>query len=81
MAGLGRRIRPHEIAFTPLRRWYLPRTQTEYPVPMRIRAGTMELVPEPSMDGRELGSRASTGTICRQGAVQARDGARFVGQG
>ena len=80
-AGRTRVFRPDEIAFTPLRRWHSPRTQAEYPVAMRIRAGTMELVLEPSMDDQELDSRASTGTIYWEGAVRARDGERRAGQG
>ena len=80
-AGRMRVFRPDEIEFAPLRRWHSPRTQAEYPVAMRIRAGTMELVLEPSMDDQELDSRASTGTIYWEGAVRARDGARPAGRG
>ena len=79
--GRIRILRPDEIAFTPLRRWRSPRTQTEYPVAMRIRAGTIELVLEPAMDDQELDSRASTGTIYWEGAVRARDGETPTGQG
>jgi len=79
--GRMRVFRPDEIAFTPLRRWHSPRTQAEYPVAMRIRAGRMELVLEPSMDDQELDSRASTGTVYWEGAVRARDGEGPVGQG
>ena len=80
-AGRIRILRPDEIAFTPLRRWRSPRTQTEYPVAMRIRAGAIELVLEPGMDDQELDSRASTGTIYWEGAVRARDGKSPAGQG
>jgi len=80
-AGRLRVFRPDEIAFTPLRRWRSPRTQAEYPVSMRIRAGAIELTLEPSMDDQELDSRASTGTIYWEGAVRAREGANIAGHG
>ena len=80
-AGRVRVLRPDEIAFTPLRRWRSPRTQADYPVAMRVRAGTIELVLEPTMDDQELDSRASTGTIYWEGAVRARDPQRPAGQG
>jgi len=80
-AGRVRVFRPDEIAFTPLRRWRSPRTQAEYPVAMRIRAGTIELMLEPTMDDQELDSRASTGTIYWEGAVRARDAGKAAGEG
>lgn len=79
--GRVRVFRPEEIAFDPLRRWRSPRTQAEYPVSMRIKAGEMELTLEPSMDDQELDSRSSTGVIYWEGAVRARDGGRLAGQG
>ena len=80
-AGRVRVLQPGEITFTPLRRWRSPRTQTEYPVSMRVRAGAFELVLDPSMDDQELDARASTGTIYWEGAVRARAGAKPAGQG
>lgn len=79
--GRVRVFRPDEIGFTPLRRWRSPRTQAEYPVSMRVRAGAMEWVLEPGMDDQELDSRASTGTIYWEGAVRARAGAKPAGRG
>jgi predicted secreted hydrolase len=79
--GRVRVFRPEEIAFDPLRRWRSPRTQAEYPVSMRIKAGETELTLEPSMDDQELDSRSSTGVIYWEGAVRAREGGRLAGQG
>lgn len=79
--GRVRVLRPEEIEFTPLRRWRSPRTQAEYPVAMRIKAGSIELVLSPSMDDQELDARASTGTIYWEGAVKAHEGKRLAGRG
>jgi predicted secreted hydrolase len=68
-------LAPADVDFTPLRRWRSPRTRTEYPVAMRVRAGDMSLELQPLMDDQELDARASTGTIYWEGAVRAvRDG-------
>ena len=80
-AGRVRVFRPGEIDFTPLRRWRSPRTQAEYPVAMRVRAGSSEFVIEPSMDDQELDSRASTGTVYWEGAVLAKERGRVAGRG
>jgi len=80
-AGRVRVFKPGEIGFTPLRRWRSPRTQAEYPVGMRLQAGSMDLLIEPSMDDQELDSRASTGTIYWEGAVSARGADSVTGRG
>jgi len=79
--GRARVFAPGEIRFEPRRRWKSPRTEVEYPVAMRLRAGDLVLDLEPLMDDQELDSRASTGTIYWEGAVRARAGERVVGAG
>jgi predicted secreted hydrolase len=79
--GSTRTFAPEEIEFAPLRRWRSPRTATEYPVAVRLRAGDLDLRLEPMMDDQELDSRASVGTVYWEGAVRATDGARTVGRG
>jgi predicted secreted hydrolase len=79
--GRVRTFAPAEIAFEPLRRWRSPRTEVEYPVAMRVRAGDLVVEIEPLFDDQELDSRASTGTIYWEGAVRARAGGREIGRG
>ena len=74
-------LKPQEVSFEPARLWRSPRTGTEYPVAMRLRAGGLDLELEPLMDDQELDSRASTGTIYWEGAVRARAGGKLLGQG
>lgn len=79
----GRRVTfgPDEVAFVPLRRWRSPRSGTEYPVAMQVRAGDETWRIEPLFEDQELDSRASTATIYWEGAVRAvRDG-RPAGRG
>ena len=71
-SGRVRVFKPGEVSFTPLRRWRSPRTQAEYPVAMRVRAGDLDFALEPVMDDQELDSRASTGAIYWEGAVRVR---------
>ncbi len=61
---------PQDVEFTPLRRWRSPRSGTEYPVAMRVRAGSKAWRIEPLFDDQELDSRASTATIYWEGAVR-----------
>ena len=80
----GGRIRtfaPHEIRFTPQRRWRSPRTQVEYPVAMVVIAGDDEYVLAPLLDDQELDSRASTATIYWEGAVRVLRAGHEVGRG
>jgi predicted secreted hydrolase len=79
--GRVRVFDPREISFQPVRRWRSPRTQTEYPVALRVRAGNFDFELEPLMDDQELDARASTGTIYWEGAVSARAGDRLLGKG
>ncbi len=79
--GRVRTFAPGEIRFEPVRRWRSPRTEVEYPVAMRVRAGELVLELEPLFDDQELDSRASTGTIYWEGAVRARAGGGVAGAG
>jgi len=79
--GRTRTFGRDEVAFEPLRSWRSPRTNVEYPVAMRVRAGGMRLELRPLMDDQELDSRASTGTIYWEGAVRATIEARAAGRG
>jgi predicted secreted hydrolase len=79
--GRVRVLTPGEVRFEPLRRWRSPRTQTEYPVALRVQAGNLEFELEPMMDDQELDSRASTGTIYWEGAVSAKIGGSILGFG
>jgi predicted secreted hydrolase len=79
--GTAHNLSPAEVAFTPLRRWRSPRTDIEYPVGWRIRAGAIDITLMPVMDDQELDSRASVGTIYWEGAVRAYAGGRQVGRG
>ena len=79
--GTTQHYRGDQVAFTPLRRWRSPRTDVEYPVAMRVKAGSLELDLLPLMDDQELDSRASTGTIYWEGAVRAVEGGTRVGRG
>jgi predicted secreted hydrolase len=79
--GSVRVLDPGEVSFQALRRWRSPRTQTEYPVALRVRAGDLDFELVPMMDDQELDSRASTGTIYWEGAVSARTGDKPLGRG
>jgi predicted secreted hydrolase len=79
--GSLRVLAPGAVRFEPLRRWRSPRTQAEYPVALRVQAGSLEFELEPMMDDQELDSRASTGTIYWEGAVTARSGGKLLGSG
>ncbi len=69
------------VSFVPQRRWRSPRTGTEYPVSVQVRAGELTLDLVPLMDDQELDSRASTGAIYWEGAVTARRGTQTAGHG
>ncbi len=79
--GRVRVFAPREIAFEPLRNWRSPRTEVDYPVGMRVRAGGLDLTLAPLMDDQELDSRASVGTIYWEGAVTALQDGRPAGRG
>ncbi|MGH1360038.1 MAG: lipocalin-like domain-containing protein [Burkholderiaceae bacterium] len=57
------------VRFSALKHWRSPRTNTKYPVSMRVQAGALDLRLEPLMPDQELDSRRSTGTIYWEGAV------------
>jgi predicted secreted hydrolase len=80
-AGRVRSFRPAGVAFEPLRRWRSTRTETSYPVAMRVRAGELTFDLDPLMDDQELDARASVGTIYWEGAVRAMRDGRRVGAG
>ncbi|MCX7143514.1 MAG: carotenoid 1,2-hydratase [Proteobacteria bacterium] len=79
--GRVRALAPDQVRFEVRRRWRSPRTQTEYPVALHVRAGELEFELEPMMDDQELDSRASTGTIYWEGAVTARSAGKLLGTG
>ncbi len=79
--GRVRTFKPGEVRLEPLRRWRSPRTGTEYPVSVRVQAGTLTLEIEPLMEDQELDARASTGTVYWEGAVRARTGEKEAGRG
>ena len=54
---------PSTVSFVPRSRWRSPRTGTEYPVSVQVRAGEFTLDLVPLMDDQEFDSRASTGAI------------------
>ena len=70
-----------DVRFEVVRKWRSPRTQAEYPVAMRVRAGELVLDLLPLMDDQELDSRGSTGTIYWEGAVRASRGGAALGAG
>jgi predicted secreted hydrolase len=74
-AGAGRpaTYAPHQISWTPLRRWRSPRTGVTYPVEWRIQTGGRTIRLEPLMDDQENDARGSTGTLYWEGAVRAFD--------
>jgi predicted secreted hydrolase len=66
---------PDQVSFEPQRTWHSTRTNTTYPVKIRIQTGTTVWVLTPLMDDQELDSRQSTGAVYWEGAVTVtRDG-------
>jgi predicted secreted hydrolase len=78
--GRQRLLKPAEVSFAALRRWRSPRTGAEYPVAMRVQAGSLVVELEPLMDDQELDALASTGTVYWEGAVRAK-GEKAAGRG
>ncbi len=72
---------PGDVHFTSLRTWRSARTGIEYPVAVRIQAGTFEATLEPLFDDQELDARGSVGTVYWEGAVTARRESRTLGRG
>ncbi len=79
--GAKRILQPDEVSFSALRRWRSTRTGIDYPVAMRVRAGSIEIALDPLLDDQELDSRASVGTVYWEGAVRALVDGREVGRG
>ena len=79
--GKVRALAREAVRFEPLRHWRSPRTEVEYPVAMRLRAGGLDLELQPLMDDQELDSRVSTGTIYWEGAVRASGAGKIQGFG
>ncbi len=79
--GAVTKFGPEAVEFLPLRRWRSTRTQTEYPVAMRVSAGGQTWELAPLMDDQELDSRATTGAIYWEGAVQVTREGKRVGAG
>ncbi|WP_238812282.1 lipocalin-like domain-containing protein [Paraburkholderia sp. SG-MS1] len=72
---------PDQVEFTPVRSWRSTRTNTQYPVSMDVRTGTLRWRLDPLMDDQELDSRQSTGAVYWEGAVKvSREGAG-IGRG
>jgi predicted secreted hydrolase len=67
--------------FTPLRIWQSPRTGARWPVAMRLRIGTRELVLEPLFDDQEIDTSASTGAVYWEGAVRVLQAGMVIGTG
>ncbi|MGH8704717.1 MAG: lipocalin-like domain-containing protein [Burkholderiales bacterium] len=79
--GARRVFTSAEASFQALRIWRSPRTGVEYPVAMRVAAGSDSWTLEPLMNDQELDARASTGTIYWEGAVRALRDGREAGRG
>jgi predicted secreted hydrolase len=74
-SGQFTRFEPDQVSFEPQRTWHSTRTNTTYPVKIRIRTGTTVWMLTPLMDDQELDSRQSTGAVYWEGAVTVtRDG-------
>jgi predicted secreted hydrolase len=79
--GSVRTFEPNAVRFATRRQWRSPRTAIAYPVAMQVAAGDADYVLEPLMDDQEFDSRASTGAIYWEGAVQATQSGRRIGRG
>ena len=79
----GRRtvFRHDDVRFDTLRTWRSPRTNIDYPVGLRVRAGEFDVVLEPLFDDQEEDARASVGTIYWEGAVRVRRADALMGRG
>jgi predicted secreted hydrolase len=79
--GQSHRLPADQISLQPLRRWHSPRTGVDYPVAMRVRAGSLQFELAPLLDDQELDSRATTGAVYWEGAVTARATGKAIGHG
>ena len=74
-------LAPADVGLKPGRRWRSPRTAIEYPVEWRVAAGALQFELVPLMDDQESDSRATTGAVYWEGAVEARRDGRRIGRG
>jgi predicted secreted hydrolase len=74
-------LAPADVAFTARARWRSPRTNVEYPVSFRVRAGARDVVLEPLFPDQELDARAGVGVVYWEGAVRASVDGRPAGRG
>ncbi len=79
--GALRVFGPSEVQFMPGRRWRSPRTGIEYPVEWQVDAGGLRFALAPLMDDQESDSRATTGAVYWEGAVEARVAGQRLGRG
>ena len=79
--GNRRVFAPSEIAFEPLQRWRSPRTNIEYPIAFRIRAGQIEATLEPLFADQELDARGAVGVVYWEGAVRVARSGGLKGRG
>jgi len=70
-----------DVRFEPLRTWHSPRTNIDYPVAMRVRAGDLDLDLQPMFDDQEEDARPTVGTIYWEGAVRTRRADGVAGRG
>jgi predicted secreted hydrolase len=71
-----------EVAFTPLRHWTSPLSNSRYPVQWRVSTPAGTFTVSAVVDNQELDSRASTGAIYWEGLSTLRDAAgAAVGRG
>jgi predicted secreted hydrolase len=75
------RFGPDEVEFTPLRHWRSPATGADYPVAMRVRAGSHVFELAPWLDAQELDTRASAGALYWEGAVDVNANGQRAGRG
>ncbi len=69
------------VRFEALRQWRSLRSGADYPVQMRVTAGTRTIELRPLIDDQELDARASTGIVYWEGAVRAFEDGRQTGRG
>ena len=79
--GTRQLLEPADVAFMAEARWRSPRTNVDYPVSFRVRAGEREVALQPLFPDQELDARAGVGVVYWEGAVRASVGGRPAGRG